>query len=290
MLKDYLKEMEELLNPMKKIYDEMNPMKDIMDSMNPYTNIYPSTVMSSFEEFQKKIEYDLNPLKQLQDQMEYISNPFKRIQDEMNLTFLNSLNQSSFLEKSINPMKNAVEALKLMNNSPLSKIEELNEILKSLNLPSMAIEETIQSKVEEQIDSLTKEDKKSLEEIFDSLKYIFPDISYLSEKLSKRQYIAILIFIIFNIPTIYSFYEEHFKQNVISDSYYKINRNNVRVRTEPSTDNTSNIIVKLNKNVFVEKIDSHKNWLKIEFEDDNGEEKQGWIRRDMLTKIENEDN
>ena len=279
MLKDYLKEMEELLNPMKKIYDEMNP----------YTNTYhTSTVMSAFEEFQKKIEYDLNPLKQLEDEMEYLSNPFKKIQDLMNSTFLNSLNQSSFLEKSINPMKNAVEALKLMNNSPLSKIEELNEILRSLNIPSIAIEETIQNKVEEQIDSLTKEDKKSLEEIFDSLKHMFPDISYLSEKLSKKEYIAILIYILFSIPTIYSFYEEHFKQNVISDSYYKINRNDVRVRTEPSTDNTSNIIVKLNKNVFVEKISSHKNWVEVEFEDDKGEEKQGWVRQDMLTKIENE--
>ncbi|UYF42700.1 SH3 domain-containing protein [Aliarcobacter cryaerophilus] len=151
---------------------------------------------------------------------------------------------------------------------------------------SVNIDETIQNKVEEQIDLLTKKDKKILEEIFDSIKHQLPDINYLSEKLSKKKYIAILIYILFSIPSILTIYGEYFKKDGISNSYYKINRNNVRIRTEPSTDINSNIIIKLNKNVFVEKIDSYKNWFKVEFEDDNGEEKQGWIRRDMLTKIE----
>lgn len=299
-MKDYLKEMEELMNPMKKIYDQMNPMKDIIESMCPYNN-YPN-LLTSFETVQNKMEYTLNPLKQLEDEMkytlnplrqlqeeiEYLSNPFKSIQDEMNLIFANSLNQFSFFEKSINPMKNAIEALTLMNNSGIFKIDELNEILKSLNLSSIVVEENIQNKIEKQIDSLTNDDQKLLDEVFDIIKHMCPDISYLSEKLSQGKYIAIIIFIVFYIPTIYSIYEEYFKQNVIHDISYKINRNNVRVRTEPSTDSTSNILIKLNKNVYVEKIDSHKNWLKVEFENDNGEEIQGWIRRDMLTKIENE--
>ena len=75
-------------------------------------------------------------------------------------------------------------------------------------------------------------------------------------------------------------------KNATLENNYKINRNKVRVRTEPSTQNPESIITKLNKNVFVEKIDSHKNWLKIEFEDKNGDEIEGWVRRDMLTKIE----
>lgn len=324
-MRDYLKEMEELINPMKKIYDEMNPMKSLMDSIKPintydisrmdemeyivypmkkiydemnsmkgvmdsidsYSNIYPtSAFLSPFEELQKKMEYDLNPLKKLQDEMKYMFNPFKRIQDEMNSNF-NSISQLNFLEKSINPMKSAIEALKLANNSTF-RIDELNELLKSLNLSSITIEETIQSELEEQIDSLTKEDKKILDEVFDSLKQIFPDMNYLSENLSKGKHIAIIMYILFvAIPTIYSIYEQYFKQNAIN-SYYKINRNNVNVRTEPSIDSNSIVIMKLNKNIFVEKIDSYENWLKIEFENDNGEEKYGWVRQDMLTKIENE--
>lgn len=285
------KEMEYTLNPMKKIYDEMDSMKNVMDSLETfgvYNNLYStSTFLSSFEEFQKKIAYDLNPLKKLQDEMEYISNPLKTIQDKMNINF-DSINQLNFLEKSINPMRNAIEVLNLANTSGISKIDQLNEILKSLNINSITVEETIQSELEEQIDSLTKEDKKILDEVIDSLKQMFPDISYLSESLSKGKYIAIIMYILFvAIPTIYSIYEQYFKQNAIN-SYYKINRNNVNVRTEPSTDSNSIVIMKLNKNIFVEKIDSYENWLKIEFENDNGEEKQGWVRQDMLTKIENE--
>lgn len=279
-------EMEYILYPMKKIYGEMNSMKGVMDSINSYSNIYPTpTFLSPFEELKKKMEYDLNPLKKLQDEMEYLFNPFKRIQDEINFNF-NSISQLNFLEKSINPMKSAIESLKLASNST-PRIDELNELLKSLNLSSLTIEETIQNKLEEQIDLLTKEDRKTLDEVIDSLKYMFPDISYLFEKFSKGKYIPIIIYIFLSIPTIYSFYTEYFKQNIVSDSYYKINRNKVRVRTEPSTNGDSIIIIKLNKNVFVERIGSHKNWLKIEFEDDNGEEKQGWVRQDMLTKIKN---
>ncbi|NUW29569.1 SH3 domain-containing protein [Aliarcobacter butzleri] len=296
-MKDYLKDLEYILNPMKKIYDELNPMKDIMDSISSFNSsnsVYLSSSFSLFEEFQKKMEYDLNPLKQLQDEMINMFNPFKEIQDHMNDNYFNFISQLNFLEKSINPMKNVIEAFNSINSSiHISKIQELNKLLKSLDSSSISVDETIQNELEKQIDSLKREDKKILDEVIDSLKYIFPNINYLSEKLSKREYIPIIIYIIIYIiwvviPEIYSKYEEYFKQNIISDSYYKINRNKVRVRTEPSTDNNSIIIIKLNKNVFVEKVDSHKNWLKIEFEDDNGEEKQGWVRRDMLTKIENE--
>ncbi|MDK2065434.1 SH3 domain-containing protein [Aliarcobacter butzleri] len=317
-MKDYLKEMEYTLNPMKRIYEEINPMKNLMDSMksiNTFENLYSNSTMSAIIEAQKEMEYTLNPMKRIyeemnpmknlmdsmksintfenlysnstissiieaQKEMEYTLNPLKKLYDEVNSNFIH-INQL----KSIDPKISLASLNSLIS---ILKIEELNEILKSLNLSHMTVEETIQNKLEEQIDSLTQEDKKSLDEAIDSLKYMFPDISYITEKFSNKEYIAIIIYIILSIPTIYSFYEEHFKQMTNYDSYYKINRNNVRVRTEPSTDNNSTIIMKLNKNILVEKIDSHKNWLKVEFEDDDGEDKQGWIRRDMLTKIENE--
>lgn len=289
MMKDYLEEMEYVLNPMKKIYDEMNPMKNIItlppDGVNVYNslssfsylsainkiqkemvhNLYPmekiynemssmksvmnslksfnitdnlysyTTFLSSFAEFQKKTELGLNPFKRLQEEMDSISNPLKMTLDKINL---DAINQFNLLEKSINP--STIEVLNSLNNLGMSKLDQLNEILKSLNISSVTVQETIHNELDEQLNSLTKEDKKILDEIFDSIKHIFPDINYLSESLSKGKYIAIIMYIFFiAIPTIYSFYENYFKH-----SFYKINRNNVRVRTEPSTNSDSMIIIK----------------------------------------------
>ncbi len=67
---------------------------------------------------------------------------------------------------------------------------------------------------------------------------------------------------------------------------YVINRNNVLVKSEPSKEN-SELIIKLNRNHYVEKIDRNKNSIKIEFENENGELLQGWVKNDTLRKIEN---
>jgi hypothetical protein len=294
--------MEELLNPMKKSNDEMeeiyNPMKSLINSINPIElpkfgyleqisltqNAFSMpSYMTPFEELQKNMEYNLNPLKKLQDEMEYMFNPLARLQHEISLVS----NPFKELEKALNPMKSVIESLNSLNSSlATANLTELGKVLKDLNVSSFKIQESVQKDLEEQIDSLTNEDKKTLDEVIDSMKHIFPDIDYLSESFSKGKYIAIIMYILFSIlPDIYIKYE-NYAQNIISDSYYKINRNKVRVRTEPSTENSSTIIMKLNKNVFVEKIDSHKNWLKIEFEDEEGKEIEGWVRRDMLTKIE----
>ncbi len=306
-MKDYNKEIEELLNPMKKFNAEMeallNPTKSLMDSIKPielptfgsFKAIEPIALppigisipsyTSPLEELQKKMEYDLNPLKKLHDEIDYIFNPFKKIQGEMDLI----LNPFKELEKTLNPIKSAMESLTLLNNSiGESNLVELNKALKILDISSFKVEKSTQKELEEQIELLTSEDKKTLDDIIDTFKHIFPDISYLVESFSKKRYVTFVIyFMCVILPFIYSTYRNYF-QSITSDSYYKINRNKVRVRTEPSTKNNSIIIMKLNKNVFVEKIDSHKNWLKIEFEDEGGQEIEGWVRRDMLTKIENE--
>lgn len=301
-MKDYYKEMEEILNPMKKINDEMyrvlNPMKNIMDSIKPISmpmvdlGIKPielpnfGHLYSSPFEWQKQMEYDLNPLKKLQEEMEYSLNPLKKMQDEMDLV----LNPFKNLQSSLVPMKKVLGTLNLFNSqtSTFQINEEIQKILKGLDVSSFNIDESVEKELEEQINSLETEDKKTLNEIFEALKNMFPEIEFISQAFQKKQYVRILTyFFIFILPFIQNYYKEY-KQNILSNSYYKINRDKVRVRSEPSKDDPKTIIVKLNKNVFVEKIGSYKNWIKIEFENDNGEEIEGWVRNDMVTKIEND--
>ena len=59
-MKDYLKETEELLDPMKKIYHEMNPMKNIIDSLNlsnTYDHLYSETYLSAIIKAQEELKY-----------------------------------------------------------------------------------------------------------------------------------------------------------------------------------------------------------------------------------------
>lgn len=314
--------MEEILNPMKKFNDEMNeilnPMKSLMDSISMPTvdlafkplplpemglslsdldlGLTPISLptigqslpnfTSSIAEWQKQLEYDLNPLKKLQEEMAYTLNPLKQLQEEMNL-FTNPLKD---LQSNLMPMKSALESLSLLQNqTSIFKLnEEIQKALQGIDISALNIDESIESELEEQIDSLEKEDKKTLDEILEALKNMFPEIGLVTQAYQKKQYVRILTyFFVVILPFVQSYYHEY-TQNVISNSYYKINRNKVRVRTEPSTENPNSIILKLNKNVFVEKIDSHKNWLKIEFEDESGQELEGWVRRDLVTKIESD--
>jgi hypothetical protein len=298
--------MEEILNPMKKFNDEMNqilnPMKSLMNSISMptadlgykplplpkmglslsdlgFTPVSVPTIgqslpnfTSSIAEWQKQLEYDLNPLKKLQEEMNLFTNPLKDLQSNLM------------------PMKSALESLSLLQNqTSIFKLnEELQKALQGIDISALNIDESIESELEEQIDSLEKEDKKTLDEILEALKNMFPEIGLVTQAYQKKQYVRILTyFFVVILPFVQSYYHEY-TQNVISNSYYKINRNKVRVRTEPSTENPNSIILKLNKNVFVEKIDSHKNWLKIEFEDESGQELEGWVRRDMVTKIESD--
>lgn len=320
-MQDYYKEMGKTLNSGKKFNEEMNellnPMKSLIDSISmptmdlefnplPLQNIPLSlstldlgftsvsiptidkslpTFNSLIAEWQKQLEYDLNPLKKLQEEMEYTLNPLKQLQDEMNL-FTNPLKD---LKSNLIPIKSALESLSLLQNqTSLFKLnEEIQKALQGIDISALNIDKSIESELEEQIGSLNKGDRVALEEVFETLKNMLPEIEFVSQAYQKKQYVRLLVYFFFFISFVQNYYQEY-TQNVISNSYYKINRNNVRVRAEPSTENSSKIIMKLNKNAFVEKIDSHKNWLKIEFEDERGEEIEGWVRRDMLIKIEND--
>jgi len=70
-----------------------------------------------------------------------------------------------------------------------------------------------------------------------------------------------------------------------SDMHYKVNRENVRVRLSPTTKDNSNVIAKLHKNTYIERLDSKDGWTKVRFELEDGIEKGGWIYRTMLTKM-----
>ncbi|WP_375723607.1 SH3 domain-containing protein [Arcobacter sp. KX21116] len=282
----YNKKMGEVLAPIiqlnKQIETITRPMRLITSSFKPIHSISLPTLglsvpiyVNPFEELHKQMRYNLNPLLKIQKEMAYTLSPLIKLQNEMKLI----INPLRNLESTIAPMRS------ILNSLELSNLHELNKALQALDTSSFVIETSVEQEIEEQIESLPEEERKSLEEIFLALKDIFPEIGFISEAFSQKQYVRILTyFIIWMLPIIYTQYKE--QQKMISDSYYKINRNKVRVRTEPSTQNPESIITKLNKNVFVEKIDSHKNWLKVEFENNIGEEIEGWVRRDMLTKIE----
>jgi hypothetical protein len=129
-------------------------------------------------------------------------------------------------------------------------------------------------------------EKNIIDESFQLLCEISPDINILKSSIDSTKYrkfiIAIIFILVFNSFNIYTFYNELLH----NDIHYKSNRDNVRVRLTPTNENNTNIITKLSRNTYVEKIGSNKGWVNIRFELSSGIEKDGWIYRTMLTKIE----
>ena len=191
----------------------------------------------------------------------------------------------------------------LLGNSTLSEIVANSKFISeqiagvSSPLSELGISSLLENLSSEQIDILTlsnevelleEKDETILNEIFQSLIIYFPEINQIKNVLSKKEYIKLTIILIFvtisllnSVKGIYN----NFHLNINND--YLINRNKVRIRTEPSTKSPVTIISKLNKNHYVERIDSYKNWVKVEFESEEGDLNEGWVRRDMLMKLEN---
>ncbi|MFW2607660.1 SH3 domain-containing protein, partial [Aliarcobacter butzleri] len=164
------------------------------------------------------------------------------------------------------------------NLSSLSQIArmDINPLFDNINISDKDIE------------NINDTDEKIISQISEVLLELFPELNTIKNTLSKKQYFKMSIFLIVYLSQLYlsilGVVDLLKDENLNS---YVINRNNVRVRSEPSTNNSETIIIKLNKNHYVEKIDSYKNWIKVEFENENSEVLEGWIRNDMLKKIEN---
>ena len=131
-----------------------------------------------------------------------------------------------------------------------------------------------------------KEEEDLINETLQVIAEVNPEmksfINILQLKHYKKATIFVLVWFICNIIPMYHMYNEIFN----SDIHYKVNRENVRVRLSPTTIDNSNIITKLHKNTYIEKLDSQDGWTKVRFELDDGIEKEGWIYRTMLTKMD----
>ncbi len=141
--------------------------------------------------------------------------------------------------------------------------------------------------LDKDIENIKDTDEKIISQIAEVLFHSVPELNTIKNTLSKKQYFKMSIYLIVNLIRLYlyvlalmSLFED---KNLNS---YVINRNNVLVKSEPSKEN-SELIIKLNRNHYVEKIDSNKNSIKIEFENENGELLEGWVKNDTLRKIEN---
>ena len=98
-MKDYLKETEELLDPMKKIYHEMNPMKNIMDSLKPtntYDNLYSTTYLSAIDKAQEELEYTLNVFEKFYTNMSF--NSIKKQNYEKEIKAIYNQNKNDVLK------------------------------------------------------------------------------------------------------------------------------------------------------------------------------------------------
>lgn len=133
---------------------------------------------------------------------------------------------------------------------------------------------------------ISEEENSLIDETLQAISDISPEIGTFIKSLELKKYkkatIFMMIWFIYNILPIYQLYNDVFN----SDSHYKINRDNVRVRLSPNKEDNTNIITQLNKNTYIEKLDSENGWAKVRFEFDDGIEKEGWIYRTMITKMD----
>lgn len=167
---------------------------------------------------------------------------------------------------------------KLLENDSLKSVfEKINNL--PLDREIKKDEELFQLHVE---NNLEESEKKLLSDFLDVAKKTSNEakviIEFFEAKNYKKVAIAIIFFLIMNFSLIVSFFSEN--------THYRINRDNVSVRTLPSSSN-ENVIATLKHNIYVEKIDSNDNgWIKIRFEMEDEKIEEGWIYRTMLSKIE----
>lgn len=138
--------------------------------------------------------------------------------------------------------------------------------------------------IESQDEKISDSEKIIIKDFLEISAVVFPEINvitkYYENKNYKKSAIALIRFMIIYLFISYQLYTEF----IDKDKYYTANRDNVRVRLSPEKNNNTNIITKLSKNTYLEKIDSENGWIKVRFELDDGIEKEGWIFRTMLTR------
>jgi hypothetical protein len=227
------------------------------------------------------IQETLKPISALSQTM----SPFFEAQKE-----LNSMLKASTLGSSIALMQETLKPISTFSKLLDTKFE--NESLLQSRIIEITNQYNDKLEINEYIDILMNDEikdineKNIIDESFEILCEMSPDINILKSSIDSTKYrkiiITIIFILVFNSLNFYTIYN----QLSNNDVHYKANRDNVRIRLTPTNKDNSNIITKLNKNTYVEKIGSNNGWINIKFELSDGIEKDGWIYRTMLTKIE----
>ncbi len=249
---------------MKNLFNIVNPITEIHKELNL---IFESSPLGIILKLLQELRNSLLVLTQ---------NPLIEIYKEINSMY-------KLMAESINSILELSQLLhtKFENETLLQlKIDEI----KSKHKDDLTLQELIEELLTNEIKG--KKERNIINESFETLCEMSPDINILKSSIESEKYrkfiIAIIIILISNSFPLYNIYDGLLN----NDIHYKSNRNNVRVRSTPTKENNSNIITKLHKNTYVEKIGYSDGWVNIKFELEDGIEKEGWIYRTMLTKIE----
>ncbi len=213
------------------------------------------------------------------------TSPFFEAQKEINSMLKASTLGNSFtlMQETLKPISTFSKLLDTKFESESLLQSKINEITSQYN-DQLEINEYIDLLMNDEVEDINE--KNIIDESFEILCKISPDMNILKSSIDSIKYrkiiITIIFIIIFNSLNFYTIYN----QLSNNDIHYKANRDNVRIRLTPTNKDNSNIITKLNKNTYVEKIGSSNGWVNIKFELSDGIEQDGWIYRTMLTKIE----
>ena len=161
------------------------------------------------------------------------------------------------------------------------------QFIKDIDLDNIQLDsEEFKDIIESQDGKISDNEKEIINDFLEVSEIAFPEISVITKHYEDRNYkktaVALIRFMIIYFFISYQVYIEF----IDIDKHYKVNRDNVRVRMSPQKDNSNNIITKLSKNTYIERIGSDNGWVKVRFELEDGVEKEGWIFRTMITKMD----
>jgi predicted transcriptional regulator len=270
----------------------------VLHSINEMMTAFDSPVLKAMENISTVGSiFNTQSFSALQEQQNRIAKMTSGIFNSPVLKAMESITKASSLFDSVKfnalqEQHNSISAMVsgIFDNPALQALrEEQNNFLNTTSLfHTIDIQKILDNMDISEIDEtvITEEENSLINETLQVISDISPEIGTFIKSLELKKYkkatIFMMIWLIYNVLPIYQLY------NNISnnDSHYKTNRDNVRVRLSPNKEDNTNVITKLNKNTYIEKLNSENGWAKIRFELDDGIEKEGWIYRTMLTKMD----
>lgn len=211
-----------------------------------------------------------------------LNNNFLDIFAEFNKNFYSNIDEINKILQPVFKNQNS-----FLNTYDFSQLSNLAKAIES-NFSNFSIDDATMVKIEAQDIIINEDNKKIINQTIECIYEASPEFKTLIESFKENNYYKVVVIVIFLIllksADVYADY--YLTQLLSSNDFYKINRNNVRIRETPDIKNDKNIMCKLNKNISVIKIDSENGWVKVRFEQEEGVEKEGWVYNNMLSKVE----